>query len=141
MTHQPMPHKNKTLAALLAALGGTLGLYRFYLAGPRDRWAWLHCAALPLSLLIYLLINHLPLFFVAMPLIVSALAGLLACLVIGTTTDEKWDARFNPATATPTRSGWLLVLTLIFGLAIGAGLLILVIARSFDLILTGGLYG
>lgn len=141
MKNQQTPHKNKALAALLAALGGTFGLYRFYLAGPRDRWAWLHCAALPLSLLLYLLFSSMHPFFAAMPLILSALAGLLACLVIGTTTDEQWDARFNPGTPIPTQSGWLLVLTLIFALAIGAGLLILVIARSFDLMLTGGLYG
>ena len=32
--------KNKTLATLLALLGGPVGLHRFYLHGLRDRWGW-----------------------------------------------------------------------------------------------------
>ncbi|RYE78204.1 MAG: NINE protein, partial [Oxalobacteraceae bacterium] len=32
------PHKNKTLATLLALLFGSIGLHRFYLYGRRDLW-------------------------------------------------------------------------------------------------------
>lgn len=134
-------HKNKSIAALLAALGGGIGLHRFYLAGRRDKWAWLHVASLPLSLLIYLLCKNLLPFFTATPLILSVLAGFLACLVIGTTPDEKWDARYNAASGRQSDTGWTMALILVLTLAVGGFSLIAVIARSFDLFFTGGLYG
>ncbi len=141
MTPHQTPHKNKTIAVLLATFGGGIGLYRFYLAGRADKWAWLHVASLPLSLLIYFLAHDIQPFFAFGPLILSALIGFLASLVIGTTSDEKWDARFNPDSASQSHSDWPLALLLVFTLALGAGSLIAVIARSFDLILTGGSYG
>jgi len=134
-------HKSKTIAALLAALGGGIGLHRFYLAGRQDKWGWLHMASLPLSLLIYLLCKNLLPFFAAGPLIISVLCGLLACLVIGTTPDEKWDARYNAATGQQSDTGWTMALILVLTLAIGGFVLIAAIARSFDLLFTGGLYG
>ena len=35
------PYKSKTLATWIALFGGSLGLHRFYLYGPRDIWGWL----------------------------------------------------------------------------------------------------
>ncbi|MET3105342.1 hypothetical protein AAKU67_001090 [Oxalobacteraceae bacterium GrIS 2.11] len=141
MTIQQNPHKNKTLAALLATFGGAIGLYRFYLAGRQDKWGWLHVASLPLSLCIFLLAKNTHPFFAFAPLILSTLIGFLASLVIGTMSDEKWDANFNPTSSEPSQSDWPLALLLVFTLALGAGSLIAVIARSFDLLFTGGLYG
>ncbi len=135
------PHKNKTIAALLATLGGVIGLHRFYLAGRRDRWGWVHCASVPLSALIYLADKGVQPLFAVLPVILSALIGCLASLIIGTTSDEKWDAKMNAGSGQQSASGWPLALLLVLTLAVGAGALIAVIARSFDLLFTGGLYG
>ena len=141
MTTQQISHKNKSVAAFLASVGGGIGLHRFYLAGKQDKWAWLHAASLPLSLLIYLFDKTIQPFFAFAPLILSSLIGFLACLVIGTTPDDKWDAKYNPQSSRQTQTGWPIAMILVLTLAIGAGSLIAVIARTMDLLLTGGLYG
>ncbi|PRC94995.1 NINE protein [Solimicrobium silvestre] len=141
MTTQQTSHKNKTIAALLASIGGGIGMHRFYLAGWRDKWAWLHFASLPISLLIYFFSYNVLSFFTAAPLILSVLIGFLASLVIGTTSDEKWDTQFNANSSQKSESGWPIAMILVLTLGIGAGSLIAVIARTSDLFLTGGLYG
>jgi TM2 domain-containing membrane protein YozV len=35
-------YRSKTASTWIALLGGSLGLHRFYLHGPRDLLAWLH---------------------------------------------------------------------------------------------------
>lgn len=112
-------HKNKTLATLLAAVLGGFGAHRFYLYGSKDRRAWLYVLFFPLSVF----------------------AGFIAALVIGLTPDEKWDATHNAASGTPSDSGWLVILIVIATFGIGTGLLIAAIARTFDLLYTGGAYG
>jgi hypothetical protein len=112
-------HKNKTLATLLAALLGGVGAHRFYLYGSKDRRAWLYVLCLPFSIF----------------------AGFIAALVIGLTPDEKWDATHNAASGQSSDSGWLVILIVIATFGIGTGLLIATIARTFDLLYTGGAYG
>ena len=114
-----VPHKNKTLATFLAALLGSLGAHRFYLYGRRDRQAWLYVLFFPLSMF----------------------AGFIAALVIGLTPDEKWDAQHNPDSGRESDSGWTVILIVIATFGIGTGLLIAAIARTFDLLYTGGAYG
>jgi hypothetical protein len=134
-------HKNKTLATLLALLFGAIGLHRFYLFGRRDAWGWLHFAALPLSVLLKLSRPDAQTFFTFAPLAISALVACLEALVIGLTPDEKWDAKHNPQSPRHSKSGWPLVLLLVLTLAVGATGLIAAIARTFDLLFTGGAYG
>lgn len=112
-------HKNKTLAALLAFLLGSLGAHRFYLHGASDRWAWAHVILFPFS----------------------AFAGFIEALVIGLTPDEKWDAIHNAGSGQQSRSGWPLALTLVLTMAIGTFTLIATIARVVDYAYTGGAYG
>ena len=112
-------HKNKTLATFLAAIFGGLGAHRFYLHGRRDRKAWLYVLSFPLSIF----------------------AGFIAALVIGLTPDERWDAQHNPMSGRTSDSGWTVVLIVIATFGIGTGLLIAAIARTFDLLYTGGAYG
>ena len=131
--------KNKTLATLLALVAGAVGAHRFYLAGARDRYGLLHLATLPLSGLLWSLAPDAPGLFVASPLVLSMLAGVLAALVIGLTPDEKWDARY-PQSA-PSRSGWPLAILLVLAVGTGSIGLIWTIARTFDLLFTGGAYG
>ncbi|WP_338848621.1 NINE protein [Massilia sp. W12] len=133
-------HKNKTFATLLAAFGGALGLHRFYLYGWQDRAAWLHAASIiPSGVLLTLFPGHT--FFDMLPLMLSALAGVLTALVYGLSADEKWDARHNPASGRQSASGWPLALLLVFTFGAGAIATIALLARSFDLLWTGGAYG
>jgi TM2 domain-containing membrane protein YozV len=134
-------HNNKTLATLLAATLGCLGTHRFYMRGSRDPWAWLHLASVPVSLLAILLGGNQPAMFLAGPLVISALAGLLEALVIGLSPDEKWDEDFNPDSGRKSVSGWPLALLLVLVAGCGAVALIFTIARTFDLLHTGGAYG
>jgi TM2 domain-containing membrane protein YozV len=113
------PHKNKTLATLLAALFGGLGAHRFYLYGKKDGWAWVHLALFPLSVF----------------------PAFIEALVIGLTPDEKWDAIHNSHSGRQSSSGWPLALVLVLTFGGGAIATIAAIARAFDLLYTGGAYG
>lgn len=134
-------HKNKTLATLLATVLGGAGLHRFYLHGSKDFWGWVHAAAALLSLLLLVARPDQPAMFNALPLVISALVGLLAALVIGLTPDEKWDAAHNRASGRQSASGWPLAVLLVLAFGTGAVGLIAAIARSFDLLYTGGAFG
>ncbi len=138
MTASP---KNKTLASLLAITLGSLGAHRFYLHGWRDKLGWLHFSSLPVSALIASIFFGWPGLFSYGLLILSFLIALLCGLVFGLTADEKWDAQYNPGAPGYSDSGWLLALLLVLATGVGAIALIGVLARSFDLLYTGGAYG
>jgi hypothetical protein len=138
----PAPsHKNRTAAALLAFLFGGIGLHRFYLKGLSDRWGWLHAAALPACGIVMSNAPRADAFFWYLPLILSCLAGCLAALVLGLTPDDRWDARYNPASGRQSASRWPLAVILVATMMVGAALLIATMARLFDLLYTGGAYG
>ena len=137
----PAAHKNKTIATLLALLLGSVGLHRFYLHGLSDRWGWLHAVSLPLSALLLLSNPELPLLINTLPLVISTLTASIETFVLGLMTDEKWDSRYNPASSIESDSGWPVALMMVVNLFCGATLLLTVLARSFDLMLTGGAYG
>ncbi len=134
-------HKNKSIATLLAVSLGGLGAYRFYLRGMRDKWGWLHLATLPISSALLPLFHKEMAFFALLPLIISTLGGFLAALVLGLTSDEKWDAQFNPNSGKKSDSTWPLALLIVLAFGGGAIGLIATLARSFDLLMTGGAYG
>jgi len=134
-------HKNKTFATLTAAVFGGVGLHRFYLRGPGDKWGWLHAAALPACALVALAAPGADPYFKLLPLFVSMLAGFIEALVLGLMPDEKWDASFNPASGKKSGSRWPLAVVLVATLMVGAFGLIASIARLFDLLYTGGIYG
>ncbi|MFZ6642463.1 NINE protein [Undibacterium sp. TC4M20W] len=135
------PHKNKTLATLLAALFGAIGLHRFYLGGKKDKWGWLHFITLPISMVIHYFYFGKPEIVQYSFLLVSFLIAILETLVMGLTPDEKWDARHNSKSGKTSESNWPLALLLVLTLAVGAFALIATIARTFDLLYTGGAYG
>lgn len=112
-------HKNKTLATLLAFLFGGLGAHRFYLYGKKDFWAWVHVATFPLSVF----------------------AGFIEALVIGLTLDDKWDVQHNAGSSKQSRSGWPLAVLLVLTTGVGAVAIVFTLARTFDLLFTGGSYG
>ena len=135
------PHKNKTLATLFAFALGGLGIHRFYLYGKTNPPGWLHLASIPLSVWASTTdAFHISMFFAA-PFVMSALAGFIEALVIGLTSDEMWDAVHNRDSGLQSQSRWPLALLLVLTLGVGATALIASIARTFDLLLTGGAFG
>ena len=118
-TEMNRPHKNKTFATLLAALLGGFGAHRFYLYGGKDRWAWVHVILFPFS--IY--------------------AGFIEALVIGLTSDEKWDVQHNADSGRKSESAWPLAVLLVLTMGLGTVAVIATLARTFDLLYTGGAYG
>jgi TM2 domain-containing membrane protein YozV len=134
-------HKNKTLDTFLAAAFGSLGVHRFYLHGWRDIWAWLHLASAPISVFAILVGSGQPVLFLGSLFLVSALTAFVEALVIGLVPDDKWDAAYNRHSGRKSESGWPLALLLVLTMGIGAIALIATIARTFDLLFTGGAYG
>jgi TM2 domain-containing membrane protein YozV len=136
-----MHHKNKTLATLLAVILGGFGAHRFYLYGRRDIGAWLHLASFPLSLLAAKALPGQPILFVGCLFVLSVLTGMIGALVIGLTPDARWDATYNSDSGKQSDSGWPVILLVILAMASGMTGLIAAIARTFDLLFTGGAYG
>ena len=112
-------YKNKTLATFLAAVFGGLGFHRFYLYGKKDLWAWAHVLLFPLSIF----------------------PALIEALMIGLTADEKWDKMHNMDSGRTSHSSWPLAILLVLTFGGGAIAIIAAIARTFDLLFTGGAYG
>lgn len=137
----PVAHKNKTLATFLALLLGFAGLHRFYLHGLSDRWGWLHALSLPLTAVLLSANPELPLLINTAPLVVSMLIASIETFVLGLMQDEKWDVRYNPTSGRTSDSRWPIALMMVLNLFYGATLLLTVLARAFDLMLTGGAYG
>ncbi len=135
------PHKNKTVTALLSFLLGMLGVHRFDLRGLGDRWGWLHAASLPATAAIMATDPGRPLLINAIPLVISMLIACIETFVIGLMPDEKWDATYNPDSGKQSDSQWFVAALMVANLFYGATLLLTVIARAFDLWLTGGAYG
>jgi TM2 domain-containing membrane protein YozV len=134
-------HKNKTFATFLAMLFGGLGLHRFYLNGTADRWGWLHLSTLAMAGILIGLWFDAPLLFTGAPFVLSVLVGFIEALVIGLTPDDKWDQHRNTDSGQQSQSGAVLALLLVFTAGLGAVALIAVIARTLDLLFTGGAYG
>lgn len=141
IAHMTETHKNKTLNAFLAVAFGSVGAHRFYLHGAKDLWAWLHFASVPLSLIAITIGSGQPLMFLGGLFLVSALTAVVEALVIGLVPDDKWDAKFNRDSGRKSESGWPLALLLVLTTGVGAIALIATIARTFDLLFTGGAYG
>ncbi|GGY06253.1 NINE protein [Massilia dura] len=136
-----MSHKNKTLATLLAFILGGVGIHRFYLKGGKDRWGWLHAAALPACGIVMSAAPRADWYFWYLPLTLSVLAACIEALVLGLMPDEKWDGRYNAGSGRRSDSRWPLAVIIVATLMVGAGLLIATLARFFDLLYTGGAYG
>lgn len=124
--------KSKTLATWIALVGGSLGLHRFYLHGPRDVWAWLWPVPTLIGAYGVLRVIRIgqddPLSWALIPLLGLAIsAAMLAAIVYGLMPDEKWSQRFN-AGAPVTPSGWAAVIGVVLALLLGATVLMSTIA-------------
>ena len=126
--------KFKTLATWLALLGGSLGLHRFYLHGRRDLVGWLH--PLPTLIGLYGIQRALALgqddmlSWALIPLLgMSLAASMLAAIVYGLSSNEKWNARFNPSNPAAA-SGWLAIIGVVLAVFFGTTVLMATIAFS-----------
>ena len=136
-----IPHKNKTFATFLAVTLGAVGGHRFYLRGSLDKLGLAHVMCVPIAAMVYGLAPQADVFYKILPLLISAVAGFLEALVIGLTSDEKFDAAFNAGSGKQSDSHWILALLLVATMMGGAGVLIWTMARLVDLMTTGGAYG
>ncbi len=134
-------HKNKSFATFLALVFGAVGVHRFYLRGSLDRLGLMHVACLPIAGLVYGLAPHADWFYKILPILVSAIVGVIEALVLGTTADEKFDASFNAGSGRTSDTSWVVALWLVVATGAGATLLIATMSRMFDLLYTGGAYG
>lgn len=132
--------RNKTLAAWLALLVGTLGLHRFYLHGPGDWIGWLH--PIPTALGIYGLQRVQThglddtLSWVLIPLLGFNIAQCaLWAIIHGLMTPERWNTKFNPGIAPASPSGhtrWLTIGAMVLSLLFGATALMASLVYSFQ---------
>jgi hypothetical protein len=134
-------HKSKTISALLGLTLGSIGAHRFYLYGKKDLYAWLHFSSLPFSFMLSKLYFNLNGLITYSPWLVSLMISLLVTMVLGLTADEKWDAKFNANSGKTSETNWPIAFIIIGAGFLGAMTLLFMIARAFDLYLTGGAYG
>ena len=135
----PRP-KNKTLAAWLAFVGGTLGWHRLYLYGWLDMWAWVHAIPTALGLWGVERIRTYgqddALSWVLVPWLgFSLAAACLTAIVYALRSPEQWNARHNPALAGDAPAGqtnWLTIGAIVLSLMVGAVGLMAGLAFSFQ---------
>jgi hypothetical protein len=129
-------YRSKTMATWLAVIGGTLGLHRFYLHGPRDLWGRLH----PLPTIVGLVgLSRLRdlgqddrLAWLLLPWLgVVLTAAMLAAIVYGLTPDEAWDTRHNPG-QTMHATRWAPVLGVMLAVLVGGIALMSTVAFGFQ---------
>jgi hypothetical protein len=127
-----MRYRSKTVATWLGVLAGALGAQRFYLHGARDWLAWLHTAPTLLGLWgawrMQVVGQDDRLAGLLVPVLGLMLSiSMLSAIVSALTSDERWDARYNPGHPLhPT--GWGPVLGAILALLIGGAVLMGTIA-------------
>lgn len=125
-TTAPRP-KNKTVAAWLATLVGSMGLHRFYLRGLGDWIGWLHPLAAGLG---WWGVERVKAFgqddklaWVLIPFLGGSIAaGCLAGIVYALSNCEKWNRWFNPGNdeaAVAGSTNWLTIVALVLALLLG----------------------
>ena len=126
---------SKFIFCALGILFPGTGFNCFYLLGFKSFWAWAQLFSLIGGIGGWLLLKAehfhsapgwilLTLGFIAME------ASWLTTIAFGLRADEKWDAQFNPAGK--SKSGWPTILTVIFSLVFGAGVMMTFLAVSFE---------
>ena len=131
--------KSKLIFCLLGLFFPGIGLNCFYLQGVKSFWGWTQFFALFGGFVGWGLLKDAH--FISGPGWVLLTFGFIAIeaswlttISFGLRPDEKWDAQFNPGIAEHERSqsGWLVVLTVIFSLVLGAGVMMTFLAIAFE---------
>lgn len=132
--------KNKTLAAWIAAIGGSFGLHRFYLRGFGDWIGWLYPLPTALGLWGFDRMNTMgqddQLAWILMPLLgVTLAAACLSAIVYALADRQKWNRQYNPDLEADSPAGatsWLTIGALAVALLGGAVALMSTIAFSIQ---------
>lgn len=129
-------YRSKTLATWIAVAGGTLGLHRFYLHGPKDLWGWMHPAPTLLGLLGLWRLREIGqddrLAWLLLPVLgLMVTVAMLSAIVYGLTPDEQWQARHNP-THPVQATRWGPVLGVMLALLLGGVALMSTAAFGFQ---------
>ena len=116
-------YRSKALATWIALVGGSLGLHRFYLHGPRDLLGWLHPLPTVIGLIGVIRMRELGqddrLSWLLIPVLGLMLSvTMLTAMVYGLTPDEKWDVRHNAGQVGRT-TRWAPVLGVVLALLVG----------------------
>ena len=131
--------KDKLLFCALGLFFPASGLNCFYLQGLKSFWAWSQLFALIGGIAGWQLLEQssfhsAPGWILITFGFIAIEASWLTTIAYGLRPDEKWDAQFNPTLAPEhaSRSGWLVILTVIFALFLGAGVMMTFLAIAFE---------
>jgi hypothetical protein len=131
--------KSKLLFCALGLFFPGSGFNCFYLLGLKSFWAWSQLLAtiggvIGWSLLKDAHFHSAPGWILLTFGFIALEASWLTTITFGLRPDDKWDAQFNPGIAEDerSRSGWLVVLTVIFSLVFGAGIMMTFLAIAFE---------
>ena len=115
------------------------GLNCFYLQGLKSFWAWAQLFALIGGIAGWTILKNAhfdsaPGWVLVTFGFIAIEASWLTTIAFGLRPDEKWDAQFNPGIEehNRTRSGWPVILTVIFSLVFGAAVMMTFFAVSFE---------
>jgi len=115
------------------------GLNCFYLQGLKSFWAWAQLFALIGGIAGWTILKsanfHSAHGWILITFgFIAIEASWLTTIAFGLRPDEKWDAQFNPGIEEHrlTRSGWPVILTVIFSLVFGAAVMMTFLAVSFE---------
>lgn len=132
---------SKAVATWLALLGGSLGLHRLYLKGPRDPWLWLFpwptlAGAYGLWRMREWGVDDALGALLVLPLGAMLAGTMLVAIVYGLTSDARW-ATTHGADPKRGRTAWPTLVAVALALATGATVTMATIAfaaqRYFEL--------
>jgi len=129
--------KSKLLVCLLSLLLPGTGLHWLYLKGKSSIWFYLQLACLILGIWGWFELARtdkaslLGWFTVALGYI-SLLTSWLSTIVLGLRLDERFDGQFNANSTQKNKSGWLVIVSIICALLIGAFVLMSGLAIAFE---------
>lgn len=132
--------RNKTVAALIATVGGTLGLHRFYLRGLGDWIGWLYPVPTALG---WMGVERVAAYgqddqlaWLLIPLLGFSMASAcLSAIVYALADREKWNRQYNDGLDPQHTAGatnWLTITLLGFALLVGTIAFMSSIAFSFQ---------
>jgi hypothetical protein len=131
--------KYKLLFCSLGLFFPGTGLNCFYLQGIKSFWAWAQLLSFVGGVAGWLILKDARL--VSAPGWVMITFGFIAfeaswltTIAYGLRADEKWDNQFNPGIdpSKATKSGWPVVLTVIFSLVLGTIVMMTFLAIAFE---------
>ena len=132
--------KNKTLAAWLSILTGTLGLHRFYMFGWRDAWGWTMVLMSLLGAYGFERAQTMglddPLSWFLLPLLgLTIAASALHALYWGLMSQANWNSLYNPSADTEDSAGrtnWFTIIALVLSMMVGTTAMLSSLAYGFQ---------